>query len=552
MTEKNLEIIFVTTNDIKIAHLKYLAESHPIKIDGFKQKTYHASYDEPRINSREDLLEQSYKLALQQAKKAGIDVNNRFFVLEDTSVKIDTLSSEENEVPGPDIKYWMKNRTFDSVDSILKEKSNNRNTTVRSDMLLHIPSLYKKKWNVKKPYLVFSGHQQGVICEKERDLTTNLVFPWLDNQTFNKWFVPKGESLPISILPISIANKYDFRRFSFEKMINFLTEKGLLYKLPTQAPLNLNIPSNPNRKPMLVICGFTCAGKTTISQHLMEKYDYIHIEASDFMCLNYLRRHGVGKDISINDFAEEALKAQPHIAAQDIVDYVEEVDTLPVAISGFRNVQELEYVRSKFRYREELKFAFVKASQEIRFARFNKRKRNNKTVEINEFAGLDEQQATMGLEDISNEKDLLHIENEEGIPDFFSVFASRLSLEEPQEAILKSFSPQRLAYCEEIKLGDAILIALLHKWDGTEDGEYLTTAGIAKAINLTFPKSPKKHKDNVSRYFNQDFYPYFEIQCGDKRKYRLSNTGYGKALLTFSKLIRKIEKQSTSKKSVGQ
>ena len=71
MIEKNLEIIFVTTNDIKIAHLNYLAESHPVKIHGFKQKTYHASYDEPRINSREDLLERSYELALQQVKKLG-------------------------------------------------------------------------------------------------------------------------------------------------------------------------------------------------------------------------------------------------------------------------------------------------------------------------------------------------------------------------------------------------------------------------------------------------------------------------------------------------
>ena len=47
----------------------------------------------------------------------------------------------------------------------------------------------------------------------------------------------------------------------------------------------------------------------------------------------------------------------------------------------------------------------------------------------------------MGLENISKEKDLLHIENEEGIPDFFSVFANRLSLEESQEIILKSFDP---------------------------------------------------------------------------------------------------------------
>lgn len=540
MTKKNSEIIFFTTNDIKLAHLRYLAESYPVHIHGFKQKTYHASYKEPRVNSREGLLKQSYQNALEQAKKAGIDVKNRFFILEDTSVKIDALSSEKMEMPGLDVKYWMENRTFTSIDSDLREKGNNRNATVRSDILLHIPDSYRRKWSTEDPYLVFSGVQQGSVCERERDITTNLVFPWLDNRTFNKWFVPKGESVPISLLSISIADKYDFRRFSFAKMINFLIENGLVYKPPTQAKLNLNIPRNPNRNPMLIICGYTCAGKTTLSQHLVEKYNYIHIEASDFMYLNYLRRHGVGKDILINDFAEEALRVQPHIAARDIAEYAEEIDSFPVVISGFRNIKELEWTRSKFKYTEELKLVFVEASQEIRYKRFNERRRSNKIVEMDEFVGLDQQQAAMGLEDISNKEDLLLIVNEETIPDLFSVFANCVPLEETQETIFKSFDPQRLAHCGEIKLGDAILITLLHKWgstEGVEGREYLTTAEIAKEINLTFPKSHRKHKDNVSRYFNQDYYPYFEIQCSDKRKYRLSNTGYGKALQTFSKLI---------------
>ena len=542
MTKKNLEIIFFTSNDIKLAHLRYLAENYPVKIHGFKQKTYHASYKEPRINSREDLLKQSYRNALEQAKKAGIDVENRFFILEDTSVKIDVLSSEKMEIPGLDVKYWMENRTFASIDSDLKEKGNNRDATVRSDILLHIPDSYRRKWSTEDPYLVFSGVQQGSVCERERDITTNLVFPWLDNRTFNKWFVPKGERIPISLLPIAIADKYDFRRFSFKKMVNFLMEKGLVYNIPAQAQLNLNIPPNTNRNPMLVICGYTCAGKTTLSQHLVEKYNYIHIEASDFMYLNYLRRHGAVNAISINDFAEEALNTQPQIAARDIVEYIEDFRSLPVVISGFRNIKELELVKSTFEYREELKFIFVEVSQQIRFARFNKRKRGNRTVNIGEFAGLDEQQAAMGLRDISKEKGLLHIVNEETISDFFSMFASRACLEEVQETILKSIDPQHLAHCKEIKLGDAILIALLHKWNSTEDSKYLTTAEIAKEINLIFPKPPKKkHKDNVSRYFNQDYYPYFEIQGGDKNKYRLSNTGYGKALLTYSKLIRNIE-----------
>ena len=538
MTEKNLELLFFTTNDVKIAHLKYLAEAHPIKIFGFKQKTYHASYREPRTDSRVDLLEQSYQQALQQAKKARIDLNNRFFILEDTSVKIDALSSEDTEVPGLDIKYWMQDQTFASVDSILKENGNNRKATVRSDILLHIPSYYGKKWNINKSYMVFSGEQQGAICEKERDITTNLVFPWLDNRTFNKWFVPKGESAPISLLAISIADKYDFRRFSFKKMIDFLRGKGLVFKLPTQVKLNLNFPPNPNKNPILIICGYTCAGKTTLSQHLVQKYNYIHIEASDFMYLNYLRRHGVGKNVSISDFAEEALKITPHIAASDIVEYIEDISSLQVVISGFRNIKELELVRANFEYKEDLKFIFVKASQAIRFERFNKRRRDNRTIKLDEFAQLDKQQAKMGLDEISMEDYVHHIVNEETISNFFSNSETCLCLEETEEPIFKNFDPIFLAHCQKIKLEDAILVSFLKQWDSSEENrKFFTTAEIAKQINSLFPESVKKHKDNVSRYFNQDYYPYFDIQGGDKKKYRLSNTGYGKALLTFSKLL---------------
>ena len=43
-------------------------------------------------------------------------------------------------------------------------------------------------------------------------------------------------------------------------------------------------------------------------------------------------------------------------------------------------------------------------------------------------------------------------------------------------------------------------------------------------------KLKEKHKDNVSRYFNQRFYPYYEIIENNKRlKYKLSPTGYSKA-----------------------
>ncbi|MET4072400.1 hypothetical protein ABID58_007229 [Bradyrhizobium sp. S3.2.6] len=63
----------------------------------------------------------------------------------------------------------------------------------------------------------------------------------------------------------------------------------------------------------------------------------------------------------------------------------------------------------------------------------------------------------------------------------------------------------------------------------------------ARRIQATFLNAPPKHKDNVSRYFNQDFYAYYEIageQSDAKRRYRLSNTGYGMAIRSLRTLLR--------------
>ncbi|MEO6718605.1 MAG: hypothetical protein ABIM50_15320 [Novosphingobium sp.] len=85
----------------------------------------------------------------------------------------------------------------------------------------------------------------------------------------------------------------------------------------------------------------------------------------------------------------------------------------------------------------------------------------------------------------------------------------------------------------EVGLQDAILIALLRVWKEDETRQFYTTTEIASLIADAFPAIRPKHKDNVSRYFNQDFYAYYEISVGAgaaARKYRLSNTGYGMAI----------------------
>jgi inosine/xanthosine triphosphate pyrophosphatase family protein len=296
-----LELIFFTSNATKLAHARYIAEGTHIKIKGFRQRTYHANYNEPRLASREELLEASYLSAVRQCEKAGISLDTHPFILEDTSVRIDALSKGGMDYPGLDIKFWMQEQTFESLDHALKLAGNVRTASVRSDLLLHVPKTLKTSWGADNHYIVFIGEQRGTIVEEEVQFKSNLVFPWLDNRSFNKWLQPDGYHRPFGSLDIAAADTVDFRRKSFEKLFSFLQSKRYITHPAKQLEITLE------QKPNLILCGHTCAGKTTASQHLARRFGYLHIEASDFMYLSYFYRHGYQGPAAIGDFAEQAL-----------------------------------------------------------------------------------------------------------------------------------------------------------------------------------------------------------------------------------------------------
>ena len=296
--------------------------------------------------------------------------------------------------------------------------------------------------------------------------------------------------------------------------------------------------------PLLIICGYPCAGKTTLSQYLVRKYGYIHVEASDFMHLNFYLRHDVDSGIRISDFAEEALRQKPEIAVEKIAKYINTLGEQKIVISGFRSMDEIDWLRKKFENREIkklFKIGFIDASQSIRFRRYNERKRDGHEVDMARFQQQDNQQIRMGLQDISSYPDKIAISNENALDEFFSGAKSALQLSEESQynsgidlSIFDHLS-------RNIGLEKPIFMALLNKWESREDRPYFTTTEIARLINELFPAMKPKYKDNVSRYFNQDFYAHYEIDIGpdeDTRRYRLSNSGYSRAVSIYYNLIR--------------
>jgi hypothetical protein len=108
-----------------------------------------------------------------------------------------------------------------------------------------------------------------------------------------------------------------------------------------------------------------------------------------------------------------------------------------------------------------------------------------------------------------------------------------------------------LGAVHEVKLEDGILIALLGAWEEDETRPFFSTTQIAQMINNIFKNTPPKHKDNVSRYFNQDYYAYYEIAdsgSSHRRRYRLSNTGYGMAIRAL-RMLRRLSLPETPNRS---
>ena len=516
-----IDITFITSNPTKLAHARYLCKNYDINILQYKKIFYGKGYIEPRILDREKLLKESINDAKKRWEKNVSNYGNRLFFIEDTSVRIEALSDSKNEVPGVDIKYWMEKNDFAKLDTALRESGNNRNVSVSSHIILFLTDDLKKEINSENDYIVFTSTSYGKIVEKEEVFETQILYPWLDNVTFNKWFVPNGFALPISRLNISDADKGDFRKGAFEKMHQFLCDHNVIKSVLKEFEQSLRF------NPIFIICGPTCAGKSTIGKFLLDKYEYYHIEASDFMSLRYLETHGTKFIIDKNIFASELLKVEPYVVVDNVSNYVrssKKIDSF--VITGFRTVEEIDRFNNSFPH-NDIRLIFVNSEYSIRYNRWINRHRDQINYNPDSFLQLNQLQERMGLVKVESMSSLVKYENSKvGLNMFFNDFKQKIIKTEP---IRNNVDFSDLIFARKITLEKAILIVLAMKFQENES-KYYTTTEISHLINDTFIDL-RKNKNNISRYFNQSFYPFYEIiKEKGKNKYKLSPTGYSEAV----------------------
>lgn len=515
-----LDMVFFTSNPTKLAHFRYLGAKHGIRVRGFKEKHYHATYHEPKIDDREELLRLSYESALKQWQRRTGGKAPGLFFLEDTSVEVLALS-RETETPGVNVKYWMKGMTFEKLDALLKANGGDRRVVVRSDVVVHLPAPLRRAAKLAKQFLHVRGEACGTVCEAESAIEPNLVYPWLDAKSFNRWFIPDGVGAPLSALPINQADRFDFRARAFEKVAEVLGSLHLLPERTRSYEDQFALEGIAQIPSVFVICGPTCAGKTTLAEWLDDQYRLTHIEASDFMRKAFWERHGLSSPAAIGDFAEAALTTEPQIVAQPIASFIRDRRLCACVVTGFRSPREIDVLRAQLGPSRKIEIVYLASDYDTRYRRACERNRQKETERT--FADRNTQEQRMGLTQIATLPGVVTIANDGALPQLYEAFSASRSQDLELLGGVERPDPTESA------LENLILLTL---YETHQSGARFTTTEIAAQIKKLWGVT--KFKDNVSRYFNQEFHPYFKTahrQNSGAVEYGLSATGVSAAKL---------------------
>jgi inosine/xanthosine triphosphate pyrophosphatase family protein/dephospho-CoA kinase len=403
---KQLEVRFHTSSTDKYLQARLIFHQSGMRLLHFKesQEPYHEDYH----------LEQKelFHRAINEIKHR-LGVNSLFFV-EDTSLQIDALSTGDHIVPGLEVKEWFARTSFEQLDGELRQKGNNREATVYSDIAVHLPGL-------GRPVFI-DGETHGTVADSPPDFEPSLQHPWLTPQTFNGWFIPDGAEKRLGAMSFEESLRYDFRVKSLNSLIDRLEEYAAILNLSGGYTVRRpKVESGPllfkdlNHGPLYMVVGRLCAGKTTLGEYASAKHSWLFIEASDIMRM-LAQNSGISGSSSYQKARELLTLQGPDIIARQIVAmFGSQLDEATI-ITGYRTIEEIKYTKTKL---PGCKIVFIEASERTRFERHLARGRLEDIKTLSDFRVHDQQQWNFGLLGVAKDLADIVVENEGSLKEFY-------------------------------------------------------------------------------------------------------------------------------------
>lgn len=149
----------------------------------------------------------------------------------------------------------------------------------------------------------------------------------------------------------------------------------------------------------MIICvvGPSCAGKTTSAQYIQDKTGIPVIEASDSV---EQRRDANAPDVPLTTFAEERLaKEGKETFARNVADIIENCQSQHVIISGFRTIEEYNYIQEEY-HDTRIRLYGLYANSLLRFQRKKHRDNPGSEYSYKDFIQKDFKEYQFGVTDL--------------------------------------------------------------------------------------------------------------------------------------------------------
>ena len=434
--ERRPRVFFYTTNADKYLQARYVFAQYGYILEHHQR--HMQPYAEEYALGKENLLA---KAADSVRTLLGRHI---LFFLEDTSLRIEALSTSVADVPGLEVKEWFAGTSFQQLDSMLHARGNNRRAVIKSDIALSLPG--------KTTPVYFSGETLGTVAPTPPTFQRSRIHPWLSPTTFDGWFIPDGSRRRLGEMTADESLRVHFRARALIKLLERLDEYTAVLNLqPPAYNLRRGAPTAPQltlfRDPRrhVIVVGPRAAGKTTFGDYVASSSDISHLEAS--RVIRTLFREQGGDRVDLDTFAESLHKQEGQdLVAHVLVQQYGLAELKDAVVTGLRKFEELDYL-------EQLgtrpAIIYVTASRRTRYERYVARKREDTAVSFDAFISTPDEDEFFRF---ASEYSDIVIENEGTIEDYLRQIDYVMNGCEGERPLGVTIQPGRAARAERDQL----------------------------------------------------------------------------------------------------
>jgi len=394
---RRLAVSFFTSSVAKYVQANLLFEASGLSL--VHRRNADEPYHENYAGTKEELLTE----AIREIRGRGAAMEAALFFIEDTSIRIEGLSQDE-DYPGLAAKEWFQRTTFEELDSKLKVIGN-RAAIVHSCIALAVPEL-------ERP-VFFYGETPGNVADRPAQFSPDPLYPWLVPDNFSAWFIPDGSNITLSEMSFEASLNYDFRVRSLTALIDRLEEYAVvLNAVPSMYSRMPALKKDyaggylqselfpDNAKPVFLVIGPTCAGKSTLGNYAQQHIECQVIDASSVV--RTIRDERQQDNVPIGKFATALLDSEgPDVVARHIVrDFSSSEPRKTLIVTGFRAIEEVEFFHESY---TNATVVSIEAPPRVRYERYIRRGSREAINSFAEFYEHDAQQYAFGLLNVASE-----------------------------------------------------------------------------------------------------------------------------------------------------